>query len=101
MFAFWKWLLERTIEAAEPRIIVEVGAGTGRNTRNLAAYAESHDCVLHVVDPEPGFDVEAWRAEHPSLVVHRDRSVDALPQIAGIDVALLDGDHNWFTVHRE
>jgi hypothetical protein len=101
VFAFWKWLLERMLEAAEPEVILEVGAGTGRNTSNLATFAESHDCVVHVVDPEPGFDVDAWRREHPALVFHRARSVDALPEIGEVDVALLDGDHNWFTVHRE
>src|SRR4051794_28832524 len=89
------------LEAAEPAVILEVGAGTGRNTSNLATFAERHDCVVHVVDPEPGFDVDVWRREHPALVFHRAHSVDALPDIGEIDVALLDGDHNWFTVHRE
>ena len=60
------------------------------------------DVELHVIDPLPYFDP----AEHEKrfagqYVFHRDLSVNVLGALAPMDVALIDGDHNWYTVFTE
>jgi hypothetical protein len=56
----------------------------------------------HAVDPAPRIDVARWELEHGErLRFHRARSLDVLGRIADLDVALIDGDHNWFTVSSE
>jgi cephalosporin hydroxylase/glycosyltransferase involved in cell wall biosynthesis len=60
------------------------------------------DCRLDVIDPEPNFDpAEHERRFRGRYVFHRDTSHNVLPHLEPPDVALIDGDHNWYTVHRE
>jgi O-antigen biosynthesis protein len=102
MLAFWEPLLEPLIEALRPRRIVEVGSDKGTTTRALLAWAESHEAIVHVIDPKPSFDVEELRREHPqTLVFHRGLSLDVLPTLEPADLALVDGDHNRYTVLNE
>lgn len=50
----------------------------------------------------PDFDVDALEAEHPGrFVFYRATSLEALPRVGRIDAALIDGDHNWYTVISE
>lgn len=100
MLAFWEELLEPLIEALRPRQIVEIGADQGTTTRALLAAA--HDANVHVIDPKPSFDVAELQAEYPErLVFHRAPSLEVLPTLEGIDLALVDGDHNHYTVLNE
>jgi GT2 family glycosyltransferase len=102
MLAFWEALLEPLIEAVGPRRIVEVGADKGTTTRALLAWAEPHEATVHVIDPKPSFDVEELEREHPrALVFHRALSLDVLPSLEPVDLALIDGDHNRYTVLNE
>lgn len=81
-------------------MIVEVGAEAGAHSRKLLEWSD--DVVLHAIDPAPKFDVEAWESEFGRrFVFHADRSLNALPEISDADIVLIDGDHNWFTVHGE
>lgn len=102
MLAFWEALLEPLIDALKPRRIVEVGADKGTTTRALLAWAEPHEATVHVIDPKPSFDVEELEREHPrALVFHRALSLDVLPSLEPVDLALIDGDHNRYTVLNE
>lgn len=77
---------------------MEVGAGAGKHTRRLARYCRSHAATLHVIDPAPRFDPSELG---DSVVFHKGLSLDVLPDVGLVDVALIDGDHNWYTVHHE
>lgn len=102
MHRFWESVIEPLLAAAEPKVVVEIGAETGRNTGNLIRFCEGHGAVLHVIDPKPRFEVEQWLAKHDDrLVIHQAKSLDALPAIGPVDAVLIDGDHNWYTVHHE
>ncbi|HXS46158.1 MAG TPA: glycosyltransferase, partial [Solirubrobacterales bacterium] len=102
MLAFWEGLLLPLIERLQPRRVVEIGADRGTTTRALLAWVEANDAVLHVIDPKPSFDGEELQREHPdALVFHKTLSLEALPQLEAIDFALIDGDHNWYTVLNE
>jgi len=101
MYQFWNDVVAPVIEAAGARRIVEVGALRGENTAQMLERL-GDDVELHVVDPLPDFDP----AEHEErfagrYVFHRDLSVNVLGDLPPMDVALIDGDHNWYTVHTE
>ena len=34
-------------------------------------------------------------------IFHRDTSHNVLPELVSMDAALVDGDHNWYTVYHE
>lgn len=102
MHRFWKLALEPLVAATAPRRILEIGAEKGDNTGRLLAWAADHDAVVISVDPSPQFDVEEWQREHGERFgFHRTTSLEALPEITDIDLALIDGDHNWYTVIGE
>jgi len=90
------------LETLAPKSIVEIGSESGKTTRRLVELAQSIGAVVHAVDPAPLFDSEAWVNEAGgALSMHRTTSLDALPHIERLDAVLIDGDHNWYTVHAE
>ncbi len=102
MLAFWPDVIRPLLTAQRPRSIVEIGSESGKTTRRLIELAEQIGAVVHAVDPVPGFDAEAWqRAQPERFQMHRLPSLVALGAIDIMDVVLIDGDHNWFTVHSE
>lgn len=99
---YWTLVIEPLLEAADARTIVEIGAERGILTKQLAAFAGARGGVLHSVDPAPRFDVEEYEKQFgPAFQFHRTLSLEALPRIGPVDVAVIDGDHNWFTVLSE
>ena len=101
MYPFWHDVVAPIIRAAEARRIVEVGALLGESTQ-LMLDEMGPDVEVHVVDPKPMFDpTEHERRFAGRYVFHRDLSVDVLGALPPMDVALLDGDHNWYTVFTE
>jgi hypothetical protein len=98
---FWPFVVRPILETAQPRVVVEIGAGGGRHTRKLARFSRSHGVTLHVVDPAPGFEPATLTGDRAGFVFHRGRSLDVLPDLGPVDVALIDGDHNWYTVFHE
>ena len=85
----------------EPARVVEVGALRGETTSKLLQSLGA-DAELHVIDPAPQFDPNEherrWRGRY---VFHRDVSLNVLPELDPVDLALIDGDHNWYTVLNE
>jgi hypothetical protein len=101
MFPFWDDVVAPLIRAASPRAVVEIGALRGDSTTRLLATLP-RDCVLHVIDPVPQFDPEAHRARFGDRYrFHQALSLRVLPTLDAVDVALIDGDHNWYTVFHE
>ena len=101
MYPLWDDVISPVLLPADARRIVEIGALRGENTRFLLENL-GHEVELHVIDPVPEFDP----AEHEErfggrYVFHRDISHNVLPHLPPVDVALVDGDHNWFTVYHE
>ena len=101
MFPFWDIVIEPLIEAVDPRVVVEIGALRGDTTIRLLE-SLNPGAELHVVDPEPQFDPgEHERRFAGRYVFHRDPSLDVIPHLPPVDLALIDGDHNWYTVYNE
>ncbi len=56
---------------------------------------------MHVAHARPHAEIEAPPESRASLVLHVGASLEALDAVTGIDLALLDGDHNWYTTTGE
>ena len=94
--------MEPLIGAAQPRTMLEVGLYFGETTALLLEYAQRHDAVVHGIDTviKPEVDDLAERYGN-RLVLHRGTSLEELPRVGAVDVAILDGDHNYYTVLQE
>jgi hypothetical protein len=100
VFPFWEIVVEPAIMAARPKRVVEIGALRGDTTVRLLEVLG--EVEFHVIDPDPQFDPDEHQQRYAgSYVFHRDLSVRVLPDLEPVDVALIDGDHNWYTVTRE
>jgi cephalosporin hydroxylase len=101
MFPFWDLAIWPVIKAAKARSIVEIGALRGETTV-LMLDALGSDSEIHVIDPVPAFDPSEHEQRFPGRYhFHRDLSLSVLPALPPVDVALIDGDHNWYTVYHE
>ena len=101
MYQFWNDVVAPVIEAARARRIVEVGALRGENTEQMLERLGT-GVELHVIDPLPDFDPKKHEARFAGrYVFHLDLSVNVIGDLPAMDVALIDGDHNWYTVHTE
>jgi GT2 family glycosyltransferase/glycosyltransferase involved in cell wall biosynthesis len=102
MHWFLKIFILPLLDALRPGVIVEVGVELGTVTGPLLAWAEANGAVLHSIDPNPKLEVDELLAEHPeTLRFHRAPSLEILSGVEGVDLALIDGDHNWYTVINE
>jgi hypothetical protein len=90
------------LDAAAPRSVVEVGAYAGDLTRLLLAWAAPSGARIVAIDPVPKQPLEDLVTENPdALELVRATSHVGLAEIELPDVAILDGDHNYFTVAGE
>jgi len=101
VYPFWESVVKPLVMASRAERIVEIGALRGETTAmmldDLGPRAE-----LHVIDPLPQFDPSEHETRFAGrYVFHRDLSLNVLGDIPASDVALIDGDHNWYTVYNE
>jgi GT2 family glycosyltransferase len=102
MHWFFKLLINPLLEALAPRTIVEIGVEVGAVSAPLLRWAQANGAVLHAIDPDPALSVERLEAQFgEQLRFHRRKSLEVLEGIADVDLALIDGDHNWYTVINE
>jgi hypothetical protein len=101
VFVFWDDVIAPILDAVRARRVVEVGALLGQHTERMLERL-GPDVELHVIDPQPYFDpAEQERRFAGRYVFHRDLSVNVLGNIPPVDAAIIDGDHNWYTVFTE
>ena len=101
MFPLWDVAIAPVLHAAKACRVVEIGALRGETTERML-HDLGPDAELHVIDPEPQFDPdEHERAFAGRYHFHQGLSLDVLPTLGPIDAALIDGDHNWYTVYNE
>jgi len=102
MHWFWKLLISPLLDALGPRTIVEIGVEVGAVSGPLLRWAQANGALVHAIDPDPTLSVERLQSEYGErLHFHRRRSLEVLEEIGDVDVALVDGDHNWYTVINE
>jgi len=102
VFQFWPSVVKPILEAVDARRVIEIGADKGRHSRLLAAWAKAAGSQIDIVDPELDADMERLRDRFAGAVaLHPRPSLEVLADLLPADVVLIDGDHNWYTVHRE
>ncbi|MFG1481026.1 CmcI family methyltransferase [Xanthobacter sp. V4C-4] len=98
----WAPILRPIIAAAAARRVIEIGADRGRTSERLARWCRANGAHADIIDPAPGFDAADFeRRWQDTARVHQAPSLDVLDALAGADVVLIDGDHNWYTVYHE
>jgi len=99
---FWTRFIRPIVETTAPRRMMEIGADFGWNTGHLLAYCRASGCRLDIIDPAPRPELAGVLAAYGEEYTYLPyKSVDAIPQVPTPDIALIDGDHNWYTVHTE
>jgi cephalosporin hydroxylase len=101
MFPFWDAVIAPVLDAIGATRVVEIGALRGETTALMLDHL-GPDAELHVVDPAPEFDPAEHEKQFPGrYIFHGDISHNVLPGLPAMDAALIDGDHNWYTVYNE
>jgi cephalosporin hydroxylase len=101
MFRLYDLVLAPVLEELSPRRVVEIGALQGETTVKLLDLL-GEGAEVHVIDPLPQFDPSEHQRRFPGRYhFHRGLSHDVLPTLPPVDAALIDGDHNWYTVYNE
>ena len=94
-------LLIVCLDAAEPSSVVEIGAYAGDLTGLLVEWAAESGAHVSAIDPAPKKKLEDLAAAHADLELVRATSLEALPNLPLPDAAIIDGDHNYYTVSEE
>lgn len=89
------------LDAVKARSVVEVGAYAGDLTRVVVDWASRTGAKVQAVDPSPQDALVKLAERHEGLELIRETSLDALPKLEMPDVAIIDGDHNYWTVFEE
>lgn len=102
MNRLWQPIVEPLVATLNPNDLLEIGADTGAGTVLLLRFAVDNDCTLHSIDVDPKFDAESLQSQNPDhFRFHQSLSLDTLEEIGPVDVVLIDGDHNWYSVFEE
>lgn len=102
MIRAWKHIIRPLAEAIDAKSAVEIGSEFGTSTQVLLNYLRGIGGHLHAIDPYPGFDSAQFERDNEGLLTfYREPSLEALKHMPMVDLALVDGDHNWYTVYHE
>ncbi len=94
-------LMRACLDAVGAKSVLEVGAYAGDLTRVLADWAAGTGARVLAVDPSPQPALVELSEQHEGVELVRQTSIQALPEVEMPDVAILDGDHNYYTVYEE
>jgi Methyltransferase domain len=89
------------LDAVGARSVVEVGAYAGDLTGLLAAWAATSGARVTAIDPSPQPELVALADGRGQVELIRETSREALRHVALPDAAIIDGDHNYYTVSEE
>ena len=94
-------ILIALLDAVEARSVLEIGAYAGDLTGEIVEWAKRNEASVVAIDPNPHYDLQALAVRTLCLELVRERSHAALEHVDVPDVAIVDGDHNYYTVHTE
>jgi Methyltransferase domain len=89
------------LEAAGVRSVIEVGAYAGDLTELLADWATPLGGRVAAIDPAPQERLARLAREREDIELVQATSHEALKTMATPDAAVIDGDHNYYTVAGE
>ena len=94
-------LLTGALTIAGARNVVEIGAEFGGTTAILAQHAGKNGGTLTSIDPTPKPEFLDWVAANRHVRHVGQPSLDVIDAQSNVDAWVIDGDHNWYTVHHE
>lgn len=90
------------LEAVNAKVVCEIGAEHGGNSKKLYEWLKQRNGKLLSIDPKPSADFLNWIPSVSDVVQHiAIPSHAAIPQVKTADAWFIDGDHNWYTVFNE
>ncbi len=100
MHDYWEVLIKPLIKGRKPGRIVQVGTDGGLTPEQLLNTCVDLACTLHLVDVREPKQLTRLQERHGErFVFTRGLSLTELPNFdEPVDLFLLDGDHNWYTV---
>lgn len=102
MIKLWRKILLPICQAANAKTILEIGSEYGGGTRALLQYVKGVGGHLHSIDPYPIFEARQFAEDNKALMTfHFDLSLNVIPHLPRLDLVMVDGDHNWYTVYNE
>lgn len=102
MIKLWRRILLPVFQAARAKTVLEIGAEYGTSTNVLFKYVREQGGHLHCIDPYPAFEARQFAEQNRDYVTfYEDLSLNVIGQVPRVDVAMVDGDHNWYTVYNE
>src|SRR6185312_15297642 len=95
-------LIMPVLNLVNPKVIGEIGAAEGGNTRLLYEFQKQAQGKLLTIDPFPRGSFTEWVKTSRDVVTHfADFSLNCISRMGAVDVWFVDGDHNWYTVFNE
>jgi Methyltransferase domain len=94
-------ILFACLDVVAPRSVIEVGAYAGDVTRLLLDWAAASGAEICAIDPSPRPELVRLAEERSDLKLIHEASHEALRHLPRPDAAILDGDHNYYTVTEE
>jgi hypothetical protein len=102
MIKLWRRIILPVYQAARATTVLEIGAEYGTSTNVLLNYVKEQGGHLHCIDPYPAFEAREFAEQNREHVTfYEDLSLNVIRKIPRVDVAMVDGDHNWYTVYNE
>src|SRR5262249_7150590 len=90
------------IERVRPRALLEIGGETGVFSQRLVAYCEANGGKLVTIDPAPDPALLAFAQKNDTITLVVGTGIPYLTENGtDADFALIDGDHNYYTVSNE
>ncbi len=94
-------LITELLDATGARQVAEIGGEGGVFTKQLVEWADRADGEVHCVDPSPSPQLDHLARGAERLRLLRMASPAAFEQLPPLDVCIIDGDHNYWTVTSE
>lgn len=95
-------LIESIITFVKPQNVLEIGSEAGGSSMQLAELSQKLDYQLTTIDPQPDKKIVALAAKHKNYRVIAGKSLDHIHKLSFFpEVAIIDGDHNYYTVFHE
>ena len=102
MHRFWDDIVKPILKEFNLINIVEIGSKGGEHTCKMIDYCYKNGGFLHCIDPNPEYDYKTLENKyHKFFKQYIDLSLNILDRLENIEVVLIDGDHNWYTVFNE
>jgi SAM-dependent methyltransferase len=92
------------LERAGARTIVEIGSEYGEFTEELTEHARRVGGRLITIDPAPqpaALEFAERHKEAAHFTFLKKTSLEAIEALGEVDVYIVDGDHNYYTVRKE